>query len=117
MTLTRREALVQLSALLAVPLIRWPARLVDPLAGTIVDYQAGRIRGDWTALEMTKRALDRASALNGTLHQLDQASTSALDDARASDDRARRGALRGPLDGVPIYAKSIYDMAGMPTTG
>ena len=24
--------------------------------------------------------------------------------------------MRGPLDGVPVLAKSIYDMAGLPTT-
>ena len=117
MLLTRREALVQLSALLAVPMIRWPARLVDPLTGSIIDYQAGRIRGDWTAVEVTRRSLERASALNPTLHQLDALSSIALDDARASDDRARRGALRGPLDGAPLFAKSIYDLAGTPTTG
>ena len=116
MLLTRREALVQLGALLAIPLVRWPDRVVDPLSGTIVDYQAGRIRRDWTAAELTKRALDRASSLNGNLRLLDQLSTTALDDARASDDRARRGALRGPLDGVPVFAKSIYDMAGTPTS-
>ena len=117
MPLTRREALARLSALLAVPMIRWPERLADPLTGTIVDYQAGRIRRDWTAAEVAKRALDRASALNGTLHLMDQLSATALDDARASDARAQRGALRGPLDGVPVFAKSIYDMNGMPTTG
>ncbi|CAN5271621.1 amidase [soil metagenome] len=116
-SLTRREALVRLSALIAVPLIRWPRRLADPLAGTIVDYQAGRIRRDWTAVEVTQRALDRASALNGSLHLIDQLSTTALDDARVSDLRGQRGALRGPLDGVPVFAKSIYDMNGMPTTG
>ena len=117
MSLTRREALIRLSALLAVPMIRWPARLVDPLAGNIIDYQAGRLRGDWTALEVTTRSLERASALNERLHLLDMLSATALDHARASDDRARRGALRGPLDGVPVFAKSIYDMAGTPTTG
>ena len=40
-----------------------------------------------------------------------------MDDARASDARAQRGALRGPLDGVPVFAKAIYDMNGLPTTG
>ena len=39
-----------------------------------------------------------------------------MDDARASDARARRGTLRGPLDGVPVFAKSIYDMNGLSTT-
>ena len=118
MSPTRREALVELSALLAVPLVRWPplARLVDPLSGTIAEYQAGRARGDWSAAEVTKQALDRCNALNGWLRAIDELSRTALDDARASDERARRGSLRGPLDGVPVFAKAIYDMNGLPTT-
>ena len=116
LTLTRREALARLSALLAIPLVRWPERLADPLAGTIVEYQAGRARRDWTAAEVTTRALERCTAWNATLHAIDQLSGTALDEARASDARAQRGALRGPLDGVPVFAKSIYDMNGLPTT-
>ena len=116
MSLTRREALVRLSALLGAPFIRWPERLADPLAGTIIEYQAGRARRDWTAAEVTSAALARCTAWNGTLHAIDQLSSTALADARASDARAQRGALRGPLDGVPVFAKSIYDMSGLPTT-
>ena len=115
--ISRREALAELSALFAIPFIRWPERLSDPLAGTIVEYQAGRARGDWTAAQITKEALDRAHAWNGTLHAIDMFSPTAMDEARASDQRARRGALRGPLDGAPVFAKSIYDMNGLPTTG
>jgi Asp-tRNA(Asn)/Glu-tRNA(Gln) amidotransferase A subunit family amidase len=114
---SRREALAELSALFAIPFIRWPDRLSDPLTGTIAEYQAGRARGDWTAAQVTKEALDRANAWNGTLHAIDQLSATAMSDARDSDARARRGRLRGPLDGVPVFAKSIYDMTGLPTTG
>lgn len=116
MSPSRRDALAQLSVLLAMPLVRWPERLADPLAGTIAEYQAGRLRRDWTAVETTTRALERCNALNGTLHAVDQLSKVALDEARASDERLRRRALRGPLDGVPVFAKSIYDMNGLPTT-
>src|SRR5258706_3823192 len=116
MSLSRREALRELSALLAIPLVRSPERLADPLAGTIIEYQAGRVRGDWTAAQVTKEALDRCNAWNGTLHAIDLLSATAMDDARASDARAQRRALRGPLDGVPVFAKAIYDMNGLPTT-
>jgi Asp-tRNA(Asn)/Glu-tRNA(Gln) amidotransferase A subunit family amidase len=117
MSLSRREALRELSALFAIPFVRWPERLADPLAGTIVEYQAGRARGDWSAAQITKQALDRCNAWNGTLHAIDQLSATAMDEARASDTRAQRRAPRGPLDGVPLFAKSIYDMNGLPTTG
>ena len=115
--ISRREALRDLGALFAIPLIRWPERLTDPLAGTIIEYQAGRARGDWSAAQVTKGALDRSRAWNGSLHAIDLWSTTAMDEARASDTRAHRGRLRGPLDGVPLFAKSIYDMNGLPTTG
>jgi Asp-tRNA(Asn)/Glu-tRNA(Gln) amidotransferase A subunit family amidase len=116
MSLSRRDALRQLSALFAIPFVRWPERLADPLAGTIVEYQAGRARRDWIAAEVTKEALDRSHTWNGTLHAIDLWSETAMDEARDSDTRARRGRLRGPLDGVPVFAKSIYDMNGLPTT-
>lgn len=117
MTPSRREALRTLSALFAVPLVRWPGRLADPLAGSILEYQAGRLRGDWTAAEITTQALARSKAWNAALRATEVLSDSAVSDARESDGRARRGALRGPLDGVPVFAKAIYDMRGLPTTG
>ncbi len=116
MHVSRREALRQLSALLALPLVRWPARRSDPLAGTIVEYQAGRVRREWSAVEVTQRAIEHCRAWNGTLRAFDRISPTAIAEAKASDARARTGTLRGPLDGVPLFAKAIYDMKGLPTT-
>jgi len=39
----------------------------------------------------------------------------ALAEARAARDRARNGARRGPLDGVPISWKDLFDSAGIVT--
>lgn len=116
MSPTRREVLAQLSALLVMPLVRWPLRVADPLAGTIAQYQAGRLRGEFSAAEVTTEALRRCRAWNGALHAIDQLADRALTEAQASDARARRGALIGALDGVPLFAKAIYDMQGLPTT-
>lgn len=124
MSPTRRDALTQLSALLALPLVDWRSRLGDaigeplgdPLGGTIAEYQAGRLRGDWSAVEVTTLALARCTTWGSALHAIDRLSASALDEARASDVRARRPRMRGPVDGVPVFAKSIYDMAAFPTT-
>lgn len=115
MSLTRRDALARLSALLAIPLVRWPERLADPLGGNIIEYQAGRARRDWSAAEVTSRALEQCQTRGVALHAIDQLSRTAIVEARASDARARRGTLRGPLDGVPVFAKAIYDMHGLPT--
>jgi hypothetical protein len=79
MPITRREALRELSALFAIPLLRWPERRADdPLAGTIADFQAGRAHGDWSSLEVTTAALEKARALNGALHAIDEFSPTAL---------------------------------------
>jgi aspartyl-tRNA(Asn)/glutamyl-tRNA(Gln) amidotransferase subunit A len=41
----------------------------------------------------------------------------ALEQARAAEARQMAGALRGPLDGIPIAHKDIYETAGVATTG
>lgn len=116
MPITRREALPAIGLLLAAPLACRPGREpLDPLAGTIADFQAGRVRGDWTSLEVTQAAIARGRSL-ATLRAVDLWCDTAPDEARASDERLAAGALRGPLDGVPVFAKSIHDIAGLPTT-
>jgi len=116
---TRREAIIQLAALLAVPLPRprWKFAATDPLDGPIADYQAGRRRGEWTAAEVTAHALERCRAEGMRWRAIDWLSDTAIAEARAADARLRAGRTRGPLDGVPVFAKAIYDMNGSPTTG
>ncbi|MFI5244403.1 MAG: amidase family protein, partial [Gemmatimonadales bacterium] len=117
MSPTRRQALAQLAGLAALPLTRWTFAEDDPLDGTIAEYQAGRRRGEWTAVEVTARALDRCRAEGARWRAIDALAETALDDARAADARLRAGRMRGLLDGVPVFAKAIYDFAGLPTTG
>jgi Asp-tRNA(Asn)/Glu-tRNA(Gln) amidotransferase A subunit family amidase len=120
MTPTRREALVQLAALAALPFTpfpRWAFVADDPLDGTIANYQAGRRRGVWNAAEVTARALERCRDEGVRWRAIDALADSALREARDADDRLRTGRSRGPLDGVPVFAKAIYDVNGMPTTG
>jgi len=119
MSPTRREALAQIAALVAlpIPLSRWTFTASDPLDGTIADYQAGRRRGDWTAAEITARALERCRSDGAHWRAIDALVSTASADARAADQRLRSGHTRGPLDGVPVFAKAIYDVAGLPTTG
>lgn len=116
---TRREVLAQLAALAALPLplARLAHAPADPLGGTVADYQAGRRRGEWTAAGITARALERCRAEGHAWRAIDALAGSAPAEARAADARHRAGRMRGPLDGVPVFAKSIYDMAGLPTTG
>jgi Asp-tRNA(Asn)/Glu-tRNA(Gln) amidotransferase A subunit family amidase len=119
MSPTRREVLAQLAVLAALPLPKWGSLSfgTDPLGGTIAEYQAGRRRDAWTAAEVTARALDRCRTDGMTWRAIDALVDTAPADARAADARRRRGQSRGPMDGVPVFAKAIYDMAGLPTTG
>ena len=126
MSPTRREVIAQLAALAALPLTNLDRAFAgidtgilaaDPLGGTIAEYQAGRRRGLWTSVEVTTRALERCRTDGGAWHAIDALSASALADARAADARLRAGNVRGPLDGVPVFAKAIYDMNGLATTG
>ena len=114
---TRREALAQLAALVVLPFPGRDTAGDDPLDGTVADYQAGRRRGAWTAAEVTARALDRCRAGGAAWRAVDALADTAPAEARAADARRRAGRTRGPLDGVPVFAKAIYDMAGLPTTG
>ncbi|MCU0621097.1 MAG: amidase [Gemmatimonadales bacterium] len=113
---TRRDIVTQLAALAMLPHLPPMHRSDDPLGGTIADYQAGRRRRAWTAVEVTERALDRCRHDGRAWHAIDVLAATALAEAAAADKRLRAGRLLGPLDGVPVFGKSIYDMHGFPTT-
>jgi len=120
MAISRRDAVSRLAALTAaIPLARLTrAVAADPLGGTIADYQAGRRRGEWTALEVTTHALERCRDAGVRFRAIDVLDAdAALRAARASDARLSGGRPDSLLDGVPVFAKAIYDMNGLPTTG
>ena len=102
----------------AMPRSAWSlaGRDPDPLDGTIAQYLAGFHAGRWSAEEVTAAALERCRTEGMALRAIDALSATAIDDARAADARRRAGKLLGALDGVPVFAKSIYDMNGLPTT-
>jgi Asp-tRNA(Asn)/Glu-tRNA(Gln) amidotransferase A subunit family amidase len=113
--MTRREALAQLAAVAATAAIpRAEGR--DPLDGTVADYVAGLRKGEWTAAGIAARALERCRTDGMAWHAIDALSNTAIEDAKAADARRRARTTRGPLDGVPVFAKAIYDMNGLATT-
>jgi Asp-tRNA(Asn)/Glu-tRNA(Gln) amidotransferase A subunit family amidase len=124
MSVSRREALSRLAALAATiasdgsrPIrLRYGALPTDPLEGPIADYAAGLRSGRWSAAEVTARALERCRTDGASWRAIDALSTTAVAEAKAADARKRRRTLRGPIDGVPVFAKAIYDMNGLPTT-
>jgi aspartyl-tRNA(Asn)/glutamyl-tRNA(Gln) amidotransferase subunit A len=69
-------------------------------------------------VELTRCCLDRVGKLDETLHSfLLVTEDRAMADARASESRMMSGARKGPLDGIPIGHKDIYNTAGIRTTG
>src|SRR6058998_534860 len=74
--------------------------------------------GTVSPVELVDACLARIRALDGDLRAWSHvAGNEALATARERLAEARAGTLRGPLHGVPVGVKDIFDVAGMPTTG
>ena len=68
-------------------------------------------------VELAKAQLDRIRRLDPQLHAfLLVTEERALADAKSAEARQMAGSLRGPLDGIPIAHKDIYNTAGIRTT-
>jgi len=85
------------------------ALLVDASIATLQDAMA---RGELTAVELTVHHLDRIRRFDGALHTVIELDPTALDQARASDERRRAGSTRGLLDGIPVTIKDNIETAG-----
>lgn len=69
-------------------------------------------------VELVTDCLQRAERLNPTLHAFIRLTgDEAMAQARAAETRIMREGPRGPLDGIPVAHKDIYETAGVPTTG
>ena len=82
--------------------------------------EASRLIGarQLSPLELTNACLKRTMHLNGTLHAfLLLTEERALADASRAEARMMAGTRIGPLDGIPIGHKDIYNTAGIRTTG
>jgi Asp-tRNA(Asn)/Glu-tRNA(Gln) amidotransferase A subunit family amidase len=74
--------------------------------------------GALSSVELVESCLTRIRALDRDVRawaHVDAAGALAV--ARERESEARAGRLRGPLHGVAVGVKDIFDVAGMPTTG
>ncbi len=81
-------------------------------------YQAAALlrRRKLTAEELVRSCLDRIAARDGVVKAWAHvAAEDALTRARALDRKARRNSWEGPLHGIPIGVKDIFDVQGMET--
>ncbi|HKY51392.1 MAG TPA: amidase [Candidatus Limnocylindria bacterium] len=86
--------------------------IAEDLVGLAEALEAGAL----TSATLVERALRRYTETESLIHAfawLDAARAQRL--AVASDERRRSGAVVGPLEGVPIGVKDIFDTAGIPT--
>ena len=75
-------------------------------------------RRELSPVELTTAALDRAEALDGSLNAfITITRAEALDEARRSERALANGHNLGPLHGIPISLKDLYQTAGVKTTG
>ncbi|MCZ1013551.1 amidase [Streptomyces noursei] len=96
---------------------RESARLgVDLDTVTIPELQARMADGSLTSSALTAAYLRRIEAVDPKVNAVLRTDPTALEQAAASDARHRRGAARGPLDGIPVLLKDNVDTHDLPTT-
>lgn len=80
---------------------------------------AGRLAArELSPVELAEAHLRRIEALDPVVHAyITVTAERALDDARRAEGEIGCGDVRGPLHGLPIALKDLYDTAGIRTTG
>jgi aspartyl-tRNA(Asn)/glutamyl-tRNA(Gln) amidotransferase subunit A len=73
---------------------------------------------DVSPLEVMRAHLDRIAALDGTLRAfITVTAEPALEAARRAEQAVMEGRTAGPLHGVPLGPKDLFDTRGVRTTG
>lgn len=91
--------------------------LTDWEALDAIDLADGVRTKKWSALEITQAQLARIAQLEPRLQAYVTVTTErALEQAREIDRIVSSGGEPGPLAGVPLAVKDIYDIAGLATT-
>ena len=68
-------------------------------------------------VELTRACLDRIARIDPALRSfLLVTEERAMADARAAEARVVRGEAKGPLDGIPVAHKDLFETAGIRTT-
>ena len=81
--------------------------------------EAGELlrRQELSPVELTRAFLDRIKALDGQLYSfITVLKNEAQAEARSAEAEILRGDYKGPLHGIPIALKDLYDTAGVLTT-
>lgn len=91
--------------------------MTDLAALTLTEAASAIREGQLSPLELTRHHLDRIEATEPDLHAYATVATeSALAEARRATEAVTRGEELGPLHGVPLGIKDLFDTAGLRTT-
>ncbi|WP_210275453.1 amidase [Rhizobium sp. G21] len=89
----------------------------DPADLSITEARAALDRRELSAEELTTACLRRIEERNSSYHAFVHVDADrALDAARRADRDIAAGESRGPLHGIPVGVKDLFDTADMPTT-
>ena len=83
------------------------------LAALAAAIRTGRL----SPVDLVERCLERIRATEERLHAFIHVDAEgAREAARRREAEVRRGQVRGPLHGIPVAVKDLFDQAGLPTT-
>ena len=93
--------------------------MIDALHYLTIAEASRRIAaGDQSPVDLVRAFLDRIEALDPSLRSFILVRPDdAMAEARKAEDEIVAGRWRGPLHGIPVGLKDIYETKGVPTTG
>lgn len=84
---------------------------------TIREAAKGLEEDKFSSVDLTKSCLDRIDKINYKINAyLLVTEDLALEQAKESDERRKRGETKGPLDGIPYNLKDVFCVEGTETT-
>lgn len=88
----------------------------DPAFAPVARIAEALSAGETSAVVLLEQTIARIKELDPALNAFVRLTEErAFSEAKAADDRRRKGTSRGPLDGVPYAVKDIFDVEGTPT--
>ncbi|ATC64785.1 amidase [Nibricoccus aquaticus] len=108
------------SGLCLLPQLQLRAAEFNLSTATIADIQAAMNSGALTSEKLTQLYINRIEAYDAKGPKIASVlflNPNALAEARALDAERKTKGPRGPLHGVVVIAKDVFDTADMPTTG